>query len=162
MEKLRKECQRSNDLRAVTIFLGLCCDDMGMYSHAANHYEAALRMRPNSTIASNLGLCYQRMGNMEAAEKNYDLAISLDPKNAIAYNNLSAMLFRRAEYEASLEYARKAIEVDNNMPQALSTAALCCGLLDDKEGYEKYFRLAVANGYDGRRILATLQRMQSE
>ncbi len=159
LEKLRKECQRSADIRAVTVFMALSYDDMGLYEQAIHHYEAAAAIRPNSSIYSNMGLCYQRLGNSEAAEINYQRAITIDSKNAFAYNNLSALYFRRAEYDKSLEYARKSIEIDNHMPQALSTAALCCGLLKDREGYEKYFRLAVANGYDGKYITATLQRL---
>ena len=162
LDKLRKECQRSADLRAVTVFTALCCDDMGLYEQAVKHYEAANAIRPNSSIASNMGLCYQRMGNTELAEKNYLQAISLDPANAFAYNNLSSMYFREAQYETALEYAKKALEIDNHMPQALSTASICCGLMKDRDGYEKYYRLAVANGYDGRKITATLQRMTAE
>lgn len=159
LEKLRKECHRSADLRAVTVFTGLCLDDMGLYEHAIESYEAAIAMRPNSTLYSNMGLCYQRLGNAEASEKCYRNAIAVDPKNAYAYNNLSAMFFRQAEYAQSLEFAKKAIEVDNNMAQALGCAATCCGLLGDEEGYEAYYRRAIANGYDGRRIQATLQRI---
>lgn len=162
LEKLRKECSRSADIRAVTVFMALCSDDMGLYEQSIGYYEAAVALRPNSSLYSNMGLCYQRLGNMEAAVTQYQLAISLDPKNAFAYNNLSATYFRQAEYEKSLEYAKKAIEADNNMPQALSTASICCGLLGDEEGYQKYYRLAVANGYDGRRIKATVQRMKEE
>lgn len=162
LEKLRKECQRSADLRSVTVFLGLCCDDAGLIDQAIGHYESANAMRPNSSICSNLGLCYQRSGNSEAAEKCYLQAISLDPKNAIAFHNLSTMYFRQANYQSALEYAQKAIQLDANMPQALSCAAMCCALLDDKEGYESYYRRAVASGYDGRRITATVQRLQRD
>ncbi len=162
LQKLRKQCQRSVDVRAITVFMALCYDDMGIMDQAISHYETALSMGPHSSLHSNMGLCYQRMGNMAQAEEHYRKAIALDAKNAFAYNNLSATYFRQAEYEKSLEYALKAIEVDNNMPQALSTASLCCGLLGDEEGHQKYYRLAVANGYDGRRIKATLQRIREE
>lgn len=162
LQKLRKQCHRSADVRAVTVFMALCYDDIGLYQQAIEHYGIALSMGPNSSMYSNMGLCYHRIGNMAQAEECYHKAISLDPKNDFAYNNLSTAYFRQAEYEKSLEFALKAIEINNNMPQALSTAALCCGLLDDEEGYQKYYRLAVANGYDGRRIKATLQRMREE
>lgn len=160
LEKLRKECRQTADIRAVTVFMALCSEDMGLYEQAIRYYEAAVAMRPNSSLHSNMGLCYQHLGNMEAAEAQYRLAISLDPKNTFAYNNLSVAFFRQAEYEQSLEYAKKAIEISNNMPQALSTAAICCGLLGDEEAYQKYYRLAIANGYDGRRIKATVQRIK--
>lgn len=162
LQKLRKQCHRSADVRALTVFMALCYDDMGLFEQAIEHYQSALTMGQNSSLYSNMGLCYQRLGNVAQAEEHYLKAISLDPKNEFAYNNLSATYFRQAEYEKALQYAQKAIEVNNNMPQALSAAAICCGLLGDTEGYEKYYRLAVANGYDGRRIKATLQRMQEE
>ena len=62
----------------------------------------------------------------------------------------------------ALELAKQAIEIDQCFAQALSTAALCCGLLHDKDGYDRYYRLAISNGYDGRRIVATLTRMLTE
>ncbi len=162
LEKLRKECRRTADIRAVTVFMALCSDDMCLYEQSIQYYEAAVAIKPNSSMYSNMGLCYQRLGNTAQAVEQYHKAISLDPKNDFAYNNLSATYFRQAEYEKALEYAQKAIEINNNMPQALSAAAICCGLLGDEEGHQKYYRLAVANGYDGRRIKATLQRMQEE
>lgn len=162
LTKLRKECQRTADIYAVTVFLGLCYDDMGLFNDALTQYNAALKIRPTSTVWSNMGLCHQRLGQKDDARKAYENAIALDPHNAFAYNNLSALYFRDAEYYDALEYAQLALKEDPNMPQALSTAALCCGMLNDQEGYEKYYRLAVANGYDGRRIKATLQRIQEE
>ena len=162
LEKLRKECRHTADIRAVTVFMALCYDDMGLYNQAVEFYKAALAIRGNSSLYSNMGLCYQHLGDVESAKDCYNQAISLDPKNSFAYNNLSATYFRQAEYEQALEYAKKALEADNNMPQALSTASICYGLLEDAENYQKYYRLAVANGYDGRRITATLQRLKGD
>lgn len=162
LEKLRKECQRSADLRAVTVFTALCYDDMGLYEQAVKHYEAANAIRPNSSISSNMGLCYQRMGNTEMAEKNYLQAISLDSKNAFAYNNLSALYFRDGEYHDALEYAEMALNENPNMPQALGCAAICCALLGETEDYERYYRQAVANGYDGNKIKNTIRSLDPE
>ena len=162
LQKLRKQCHRSTDVRAVTVFMALCYDDIGLYQDAIDHYQIALSMGQNSSLHSNMGICYQRFGNMAKAQEHYLQAIALDPENEFAYNNLSVTYFRQADYEKSLEYARKAIEINNNMPQALSTAAMCCSLLGDPDGYQKYYDLAVANGFDGRRIKATLQRIQEE
>ena len=73
--KLRKECQRTNDIYAVTVFLGLCCDDMGIYEDAISHYQAALAIRHNSTVFSNMGLCFQHIGKFEEAEDAYRNAL---------------------------------------------------------------------------------------
>lgn len=156
---LRKECQRTSDIFAVTAFLALCCDGMQANDDAVKYYTDAARIRNNSTLHSNCGMCYQRMGMSEDAEAAYHRAIAADEKNAFAWNNLSVLYFRSGEYEQALAYAETAIEADPTMTQALSCAAVCCGLLEDQKGYEKYYRQAVAHGYDGRKIKQLLARM---
>lgn len=152
LEKLRKECQRSGDLYSVTVFTALVLDDMGHFSKAVAQYNAALHIRQNSTLYSNMGLCYQRMGDFEKAEIAYLNAVKLNSKNAYAWNNLSALYFRRGEYADALDYAEQAIEADAKLPQALSTAAICCALLEEMDDYERYYRMAVSCGYDGAKI----------
>lgn len=160
--KLRKECTRSADIYAVTVFLALCYDDAGDYKAAEEAYKQALAYRPNATLWSNLGLCRQRLGQFESAQDAYENAIQLNPKNAYAYNNLSALFFRDGDYESALEYAQQALEHNARMTQALNTAAICCGILGDEEGYTKYYRAAVANGGDGKRIKALIQELNPE
>lgn len=159
LEKLRRSCQRSADLYAVTAFQAFCSDDATLYANAIIYYESALSMRPNATLASNMGLCHQRLGDFEKAEKAYLYSIQLKPDNAYAYTNLSAMYFRSAEYDAALEYAENALKINATMPQALSTAAMCCALMEDEEGYNRYYRQAVSNGYDGKKIKDTIQQL---
>ncbi len=160
--KLRKECTRSADIYAVTVFLALCYDDAGDYRAAEDAYKQALAYRPNATLWSNLGLCRQRLGQFKEAQDAYENAIQLNPKNAYAYNNLSALFFRDGDYENALEYAQQALEHNARMPQALNTAAVCCGILGDEEGYAKYYRAAVANGGDGKRIKAVIQELNPD
>ena len=160
--KLRKECTLSADIYAVTVFLALCYDDAGDYKAAEDAYKQALAYRPNATLWSNLGLCRQRLGQFKEAQDAYESAIQLNPKNAYAYNNLSALFFRDGDYESALEYAQQALEHNARMPQALNTAAVCCGILGDEEGYAKYYRAAVANGGDGKRIKAVIQELNPD
>lgn len=152
LNKLRQECQRSSDIRAVATFTALCLDDMHLYDQAIFQYQTALSIRSSSTLYSNMGLCHQRLGNDEEAEQCYRQAIQLDLKNAFAYNNLAGLYFRLGEYEQALEVAQDAICVDARMRQALITASICCALLGHAEEYERYFRQAVANGADGKTI----------
>lgn len=159
LEKLRKECQNSNDLRAVTVFTALCLDDMQIYDKAIVQYQAALGMRNSSSLRSNMGLCFQRAGNFQEAEQCYTQAIALDPANAFAINNLSALFFRLGNYEQALDVAAEAIRVNPKMRQALTTAAICCGILGYEEEYQQYFRQAVANGADGNRIKEVIKDM---
>lgn len=156
---LRKECQRTADIYAVTVFTGLCLDDLHLYEEAADAYENALRIRPNSTLASNLGLCLQRLGNLEQAMAAYEKAIDLNPENAFVYNNMSVLYFRNSDYEAALDYAKQALERNPNMKQALGTAAMCYALLGQEEQYKEYYRRAVAAGQDGQKLKARIKEL---
>lgn len=160
--KLRKECTRSADIYAVTVFLALCYDDAGNYTAAEEAYTQALAYRPNATLWSNLGLCRQRQGQFERAQDAYENAIQLNPKNPYAYNNLSALFFRDGDYESALEYAQQALEHNARMLPALKTAAVCCGIIGDEEGYAKYYRAAVTNGADGKQIKALIQNLNPD
>lgn len=161
LEKLRKDCQNSNELRAVTVFTALCLDEMQLYEKAIAQYQAALNIRNSSSLRSNMGLCYQKLGNYEEAENCYGQAMQLDPKNAYAINNLSALYFRLGNYDEALDIAVEAIEVDGSMRQALTTAAICCGILGYTEEYERYYRQAVSNGADGKRIKELIKSMDA-
>ena len=152
LNKLRKECQRTTDIYAVTVFMALCCDGMQAYEEAVRHYADAARIRENSTLHSNAGLCYLHMGRLEEAEKAYHSAIRINEKNAFAWNNLATLYFKQGEYEQALKYAETAIDIDARMPQALGCAAICCALMNYEEEYRKYYRQAVSAGYDGSKI----------
>lgn len=159
LEKLRPHCQRTADIYAVTVFQGLCCDDLGLFQAAADYYRAAAGMKRNTTVSSNLGLCLQKLGKFEDAEKAYREAVAIDPGNTYSLNNLSVLYFRRGEYETSLELSRQVLEIDSGMVQALSNAALCCAVTGRQEEYEDFYNRAVSNGYDGRKIKNFLANM---
>lgn len=162
LSKLRQECQRSADVYAVTVFMALCCDDMRLYPDAIRHYQAALSLRPNSSLASNMGLCYCNAGDRENAEKAYRQAIAIDPKNAFAYNNMATLYFRDGNYATALDYAEAALEANDTMPQALSCAAVCCALMGYEAQYENYYRRAVSAGYDGKKIKDAIRSLDAK
>lgn len=159
LDKLRKECQNSNELRAVTVFTALCLDDMQLYEKAITNYQAALNIRNSSSLRSNMGLCFQRLGDFQEAEQCYEQAMKLDPKNAYAINNLSSLYFRMGNYDEALDIAVEAIEVNPKMRQALTTAAICCGILGYEDEYQQYYRQAVASGADGKKIKEIIKNM---
>lgn len=159
LKKLRRECQRTNELRAVSFFTALCLDDMQLYEQAIEQYQAAASMGNNATLQSNAGLCYQKLGSFAEAERYYDLAIQLDPKNPYARNNLSSLYFRQGNYDDALDVAMEALAIDGKMRQALTTAAICCGILGYEDEYEQYYRQAVASGADGKKIKEIIKNM---
>ena len=159
LEKLRRECQRSSDLRAVTVFTALSLDDMQCYEEALKQYDAARRIRDCSTLASNMGLCCYRLGDYSRAQDYYEQAIRLDPDNAIVYNNYASLYFAVGDYETALEASLDALARNEKLPQALSTAAICCKLTGDEEGYKGYYRRAVSAGYDGDKIKQAIRKL---
>jgi tetratricopeptide (TPR) repeat protein len=161
LEKLRKECHNSDDLYAVTCFTALCLDDLHNFAGAAQQYRAALNLRQNSTLSSNLGLCLDRMGNQAEAIEAYQNASRIDPKNAYPLNNLAQLYIRQGEYETAIHYAQEAITLNSKMYQSYSAMAISYAMLGDREAYEKYFRMAVANGSDGKKIKAFLEAMDA-
>lgn len=162
LQKLRKECQRANDLYAVTVFTALCYDDMRAYEEAIAQYDAATKMRANTTLYSNTGVCLQALGRFDDAKKAFENAHQLDPKNEYALNNLAGLCFRQGDYEGALDHAEDALEINAKMPQALSIAAVCCALQGYEEEYAAYYRRAVAAGYDGNRIKQLIKSMDPE
>jgi len=162
LQQLQKECKNSTERYAVTVFTALCLDECKQHALAAEQYEAALRLRQSSSIASNLGLCYQRCGNFTRAEEVYRLAIQLDEGNAFAWNNLSCHYFALGNYPEALRYAEEAIQRNEKLPPALGTAAVCCALLKDQESYETYYRRAVSAGYPGEKIKNAIAALDPE
>ena len=159
LNKLRKECQRTADLHAVTVFTALCCEDMQLHDEAAAHYEAAVRIRDNSSLHSNRAMCLLRAGKPEEAEAALQQAVRLDPKNDSAWNNWAVLCFCQGDYRQALVYYEKAMEIDSRLPQSLGGAAVCCALLGEQAQYESYYRRAVAAGYSGEKIKNTVKAM---
>ncbi len=69
-----------------------------------------------------LGLAYMRKGMVQKALEQYREALVLDDSDAMVYSNLGALHFsvfqragKRADHSLSMEYFKKAIELDPNM-----------------------------------------------
>lgn len=161
LEKLLPSCTRRSDRYAVTVFLALCLDDMQVYDKAAEQYRAALSMKPHSSLASNLGLVLERMGKPEESAAAYHQAVQLDPGNANAWNNIAQQQLRNGDYEAALETAGKAAQLNPKLYQAHNALAICSYLLGDLEAYEQHYRRAVSNGADGARIKAFIDSLDA-
>lgn len=161
LEKLRAECRRSSDVYAVTVFTALCLDDMQLYDKAAQHYDAALRIKPNSTLYSNMGLTLERCGRMEESQAAYEQALRLNPGNANTWNNMAQQCVRSGDYERALELAAKATQLNPKLYQAHTAMAISSYMLGDKEAYEQHYRRAVSNGAKGDRIKAFLASLDA-
>ncbi|MBO5111649.1 MAG: tetratricopeptide repeat protein [Clostridia bacterium] len=152
LDRLWPEVESTTDRFAVATFLGLCYDDGTYYLQAAEWYEKAAALTPNSTVLSNAGICYQRLGNNARAIEAYERALKVDPQNANAYSNIANLYVREAEYEGALEYAEKALAINANLIPAHSARSIAYAAMGDEEAYEKALCQAAAAGADRKKI----------
>lgn len=147
LDSLERKCMRTKDYAAVYTFRALAYEDEKLFDKAILAYEKVLQYdMANTTAWSNLGLRYKEAGKIKEAYEAYSKAILYEPKNAYAYNNMASFFLDVAEPEAALEYAQKSIELNSNVYQAMSAAAIACKLLGDDENAEKYCKMYGMNG----------------
>ncbi|MBQ9083978.1 MAG: tetratricopeptide repeat protein [Clostridia bacterium] len=161
LKKLYDVCQTQEDRYAVVTFMALCLDDMQIRDKAIEMYAFSLRMKQNTTIASNMGLCHERIGEYEPAMAAYEQSIAIDPNNAFAHNNMAVLLIRQGDYEGGLRCAEKAVNINHRMPQALNSMAVCHYMLGNMDEYQKYYRQAVSAGSDGPRLKAYIKSLDA-
>ncbi len=161
LKKLYDQCQTQDDRYAVVTFMALCLNDMQVYQKAIEMYAFSLRIKANSTIASNLGLCYERIGDYASAMDAYKQAIAIDPDNAFAHNNMAVVLIRQSNYEEALQYAGRAVRINQRMPQALNSMTVCHYMLGNMDEYQKYYRQAVSAGVDGDKLKSYLKSLDA-
>ena len=162
LKDLRPHSVCMADRYAVTVFQGLCCHNLNLYKDALNYYQAAMQIRPNSTLACNQGVCHQRLGDYGAASEAYYRASQLDPDNANPYNNMAQLCIRAGDYEEALEYASAAYERNQTLVPALNALAICHYMLGNQEEYTHWYRQAISCGSDGAKLKRYIQSLDSE
>ncbi|MBE5888920.1 MAG: tetratricopeptide repeat protein [Lachnospiraceae bacterium] len=160
-EKLRLQCQTTDDIYAVTTFQAICYNRLQHYQKAIELYQDATHLRPNSTLISNMGNCYSNLGLPEEAVDSYHQAIKVDPQNILPYNNLAQLYVQMGEYTKAADFAKQALNINAKYPLALSAMAISSYMLGDMDDYESYYRLAVANGYDGNVLKEYIRSLDS-
>lgn len=157
LAKLHRQCYKSVNYFTVYAFMGLCYDHLGLYRQAVDFYSHALQINEVSTIASNLGSCYESLGDSSLAIEYYKRAIRADESNPFPYNNIAHLYIRELQFEEALEYAQKAVELNNRMVQALKAVAICHAVLGNDEEYKTWLRKAVACGADAKSLKAYIE-----
>lgn len=160
---LRKKCKTVNEHCAVLTFMALCYDDMRYFAPAISAYKEIIELDPTrSNARSNLGLLYRQMGEYGEAVQTFQSAIECDPNNPFAYNNLALTYYRMAEYALAIEYAEKALALKGNLYQAANCLCLCHFVLKHKEECQKYYKIAVANGSDPKKLKEEIGKLKHE
>lgn len=136
------------DAVVVLFFIALCYTDAGLTENAMEAYHKVLQYdRTNAQALSNLGLLYVKAGEWENAIQYFDKSIEYKPNNYYAYVNKASCYFRQADYNNAIINAEKALEIKRNGKEALSLLTIIYSLKSDAENKNKYFRIAVNNGY---------------
>lgn len=161
LEKLRPQCHNTDDIYAVNIFEALCYEDLLLYRNSIELYQAAMQIRPLSTLASNMGICYSRLGMTDDALACYHQAIQLDAQNEYPLNNLAQLYIQEGKYDEAAVYATQALSINPKMPQALNAMAIASYMIGNMDAYENYYRQAVSSGSDGEALKEYIRSLDS-
>lgn len=124
--------------------LGLIFDRLGDQRRASEHFEIAVKLRPDDPeILSNYGQCLKAAGQYERAKEILQRALEFDPNSAQAYNNLGQVLRETGEGERAIECFKKTVELDPKAPQPLSNIATVLRESGDKKGAKLYYEAAL-------------------
>lgn len=162
LEKLEPLCTGDKEKYAVALVSAKTNFLLQKFPRATREYRRAMLFHPTPELACTVGECYQRLGDLDNARDSYQYAIDLEPNHADAFNRLATTYVADWDYETALEYAEKALELDENMANALATAAICHGLLGDPLLSKHYTDKAIANGYNAKKIKETIEFLKKK
>jgi tetratricopeptide (TPR) repeat protein len=111
---------RASDINVQWAYLlkGNAALDKGKYADAEQMYRKAISLnRSNPQPHIQLGLALEGQGSFDEAIKEFQRVIAIDPKSANAYNNIGAVLVKKAALgkatpDKAIEAYRRAIAVD--------------------------------------------------
>lgn len=95
-------------------------------------------IRARKALASQL----THAGNIDQAIKQYRAVLELEPGNTEALNNLAWHL-RTSDPQQAIEYARRAVLIEPNVPGLLDTLAVIEHLAGDNVQAQRHIKLAV-------------------
>jgi len=114
---------------------------------ALQYYNAALKLRPNSTEALyDRGLFYQDAGDLEKATADYNSILQIDPNYKNAYYNLGYIEVNfKKNYQKAIEYFAKAIDKDKYYAEAFYNRGYCYEMMGDKQKARADYKAALEN-----------------
>lgn len=129
----------------------------GDFHNAAKFYKKTLEMEPNDHVGlNNLGLVFERLSIPEGAKKCYKKSLFIK-KNYEAYHNLGVLYRNERDFDKSIEYLTKALEIQpNNTESKISLGMTYLSKKDFQNGYKYYsqrnpeLRSTYKNPWDGK------------
>jgi Flp pilus assembly protein TadD/mono/diheme cytochrome c family protein len=93
--------------------------ELGKADAAVTHFEASLRLKPDSAPASfNLGTALALAGRLEPARAAFERALQIRPDYSAAHNNLGNVLAVMGKGDEAIRHFREALRLDPNNAQA--------------------------------------------
>lgn len=153
LDKLLKKCICTQDYLVVYRIKSICYAKEERNVPLIETYKIMLQYNMADSITwASLGWIYMKIGKTKEAYDAFMSAIEYDSQNPQAYNNLAIYFIKIANPQRALEYAKKAMELNADMNQPMSTAAIASKMLGDEEGFEHYCRLYGLKGGDERKL----------
>ncbi|MCO5065990.1 MAG: tetratricopeptide repeat protein [Rhizobiaceae bacterium] len=119
--------------------LGMILQQLGNADGAAEVYEAALRLNPQSPKAcNNLANIQLGRNRLDEAVELYRKALAMQPNYAIGYKNLGTCLLRLKRYDEAEAALRRAIELDPSFTECRQKLA---NLLVHTERFDDAFEV---------------------
>ena len=93
--------------------LGASLAEAGNAHEAIEHYEEALRIKPDYAKAhNNLGVALWQTGKAQEAIEHYEEALRIKPDYAKAHNNLGTALWQTGKAQEAIEHYEQAVRLN--------------------------------------------------
>ena len=123
--------------------IGASMARQGQYEEASNMARRALEIEPDSAVAhSTLGQAAVAGGDLDGAESSFRRAVELDPNTARAHAGLADIYFAREEFQAAVDAATAALNLNDQLTAAYGVRGLANNALGNAA--EAYGDLAMA------------------
>ena len=167
--ELEQLLQQVPDSFEVHELLGMVYSGESQDKAANQHFEKAVRLKPNSAAArTNLAMNLVRVGNLDGAQDQLKKAVSLEPRSFDPNHNLGELYIRTGKVETAIPFLKQAQEItpssyDNGYDLALAyllrahTAAarqLVHALLKEKNTAELHNLLGQIEEKEGKFVVA--------
>jgi tetratricopeptide (TPR) repeat protein len=126
------------------IQLGLARASQGRLDEAIDHFQAALRAKPDATQAHQwLGVALKQRGRTEEAFRHLQEALRISPGLAEAHLHLGLMLKQQGKLDEAGEEYRRALALDPRLAAAHNGLGSLLGSRGDLPEAMRHFREAV-------------------
>ena len=119
---------------------------LGKVQEAIDHYEQALRLKPDLAVAHyDLGIALAGQSKVQEAINHYEQALRIEPDYAEAHNNLGIALVRLGKMQEAIEQYQQALRIRPDYAEArynLGNAWVRLGWLQEAiDNYEQALRI---------------------